>query len=817
MRLTFTLLMLFLALSAEAQNYSLSGSIVDLQGKPVAFASVYIKNTSKGTSANSEGEYRLNLPQGRTEFVFKAIGYKQETRIVELKANQVINVSMTAEVYQLKDVVIRAGAEDPAYAIIRQAIKKRKGYLNEVDSYTADVYIKGLQKLLAAPKKFLGKDIQKLGKEIGLDSNRKGIIYLSESESKLSFIQPDKYREEMISSKVSGSNRAFSFNRASDIKVNFYENIQNWEGLSNRPFISPIAENALFYYRYKFLGSSVENGQTVNKIQVIPRRNADPVFRGNIYILDDSWRIHSIDLFMSKEANINVVDTLRINQQFFPVGENVWMPSSVKFDFKGGLLGFRFGGYFIAVYKNYDLNPSLNPKDFIEVLRITKEVSKKDTNYWSQARPIPLTAEENVDYKKKAVLAAKRESKPYLDSLDKENNKFKPVAFIMGGGYNSRNRFKKEYYSFSSLRNSLFYNTVEGFGIDYKVSYRKQIDSLTEKQLSLKGNLRYGFASNDLYGSIAVSVPLKNTAFGFDIGSDVLDLNNMGTISPFGNSINSLFYERNFMKLYEKKFIQFSASQRIASGLKTTFSAEWSRRKSLKNSTDYSFVDVKDREFLSNNPFSPQLEVPLFPTSEAFTIGLLASYQFGQKYATYPTGKIYYPSKFPVIGLKYTKALRNVLGSDVDYDLLSVDISKSDIKLGLYGKSSFYIGAGKFLNSKNLDFIDYKHFIGNQSLSFVPKLNSYLFLNYYNFSTSDKYLEAHFEHNFSGFITNKLPLIRKLKLQEIAGVNYLSTPVLKNYTETYFGLQYLNFRAVFGLSYRDEKRTDSGFKIAYGF
>jgi hypothetical protein len=91
-------------------------------------------------------------------------------------------------------------------------------------------------------------DVQKATREAGLDSNRTGIVYLSESQSKLSFMRPDDVHEELISSKVSGSNRAFSYNRASDLRVNFYENTQVWEGLSNRPLVSPIADNALFYY-----------------------------------------------------------------------------------------------------------------------------------------------------------------------------------------------------------------------------------------------------------------------------------------------------------------------------------------------------------------------------------------------------------------------------------------------------------------------------------------------------------------------------------------------------------------------------------------
>ncbi len=817
MKITFTFLIIFLGFNAFCQTYNLSGSVTDVYGNPVPFASIYVKNTSIGTSANSNGEYTLRLNPGNNDLIYKAIGFKQESKSVILSGNKEVNVQLQTEVYELKDVVIKGGGEDPAYEIIRQAIKQRKTYLNEVDQFTAEVYIKGLQKLLAAPKKFLGKDIGKIGQEIGLDSNRQGIVYLSESESKLSYIKPDKFREVMLSSKVSGSNRAFSFNRASDIKVNFYENIQDWEGLSNRPFISPISENALFYYQYKYIGSFTENGLSVNKIQVIPRRSTDPVFSGFIYILENSWRLHSLDLSITKASNINFVDTLKVNQQFIPVGKKVWMPASVKFDFVGGLFGFRFGGYFIAVYKNYDIDPKLNLKDFNEVLHIDKEVSEKDSAYWAQVRPVPLTTEEKVDYQKKEILAAKRESKVYLDSLDKVHNKFKLIPFIIGNGYQVRNRFKRENFSFSSLKNSIFYNTVEGFGIDYKVNFSKRIDSTLNKYLMLSSNLRYGEESQKFYGSLSGSFPVKETNFSFDIGSDVRDLNNLGSISAFGNTINSLFYERNYLKLYDKRFISLSASRRVANDVVLYSTIEWAQRKSLQNKTDYTFVDVKDREFTSNNPFDPTTATPLFPDNNSFKIKLGMQFQLGQTYATYPGGKVYYPSNFPLLEMNYTKGFKNVLGSDVDFDLLTASLSKNDISLGLYGKSSFYAGVGKFLNSKSVYFPDYKHFIGTQSLSFVPKINTYLFLDYYNYSTAEKFFEGHFEHNFSGFITNKIPLVRKLKLQEIAGINYLSTPKLKNYVEDYFGIQYLNFRVIYGFSYDSGNKVDSGFKIAYGF
>lgn len=137
--------------------------------------------------------------------------------------------------------------------------------------------------------------------------------------------------------------------------------------------------------------------------------------------------------------------------------------------------------------------------------------------------------------------------------------------------------------------------------------------------------------------------------------------------------------------------------------------------------------------------------------------------------------------------------------------------------MGLYGSSAFWLGAGKFLGSEQLYFVDRKHFVGNRSLSYIPKDNSFLFLDFYQHSTSGSYFEGHLSHNFSGFLLNKIPLVRRLKLQEIAGVNYLNTSELKHYSEAYFGLQYLTFKVMYGMSFIEGSRQDRGIRIAYGF
>jgi hypothetical protein len=517
-----------------------------------------------------------------------------------------------------------------------------------------------------------------------------------------------------------------------------------------------------------------------------------------------------------KKANISIVDTVRINQQFVPVNNKAWMPSTIRFDFNGGLFGFKFGGYFISVYKNYNLEPTLNKKDFNEVLRITKGVNKKDSTYWEQERPIPLTAEEKTDYKKKEILAAKRESKQYIDSVDKVNNKFKPITLVLGG-INLRYRYKKEYYHFDPVLSDIFFNTVQGFAFYYKTAFTKMIDTVNNRFFRLAANAGYGFSNHIFSGDINIIAPVKQLQFGFNSGSEVLDMNNLQPITTLANTVHSLFSKQNYQKLYQKQFVSMSLSGRISGGFRGSAAVEYANRNWLPNMSSYSFSSNTTRVYTSNNPLVPTADVPLFPQNQAFKIGLHASYDFSNRYETYPNGRRYLPSPYPTIGFNYTKGIKNVLGSDVDYDKISADISKIDIPMGLYGRTSFYVGAGKFINSNNLYFTDYNHFKGNEGLFYRSGVTSFLLLDYYTYSTHTEYIEAHFEHNFSGFIANKIPLLRKLKLQEIFHLNYLTLPELKNYYEMGVGVKYLNLKLLYGQSYNSGNNVHSAFRLGIGF
>lgn len=813
-QLSIAILFAFVA-TAAAQEYQVTGKITDQAGEVIPFASIYVKNTSKGVSANVDGTYKLTLEKGNHTLVYKAIGFKSYERAINISNNTIANQTLASESYTLNNVVIRPNAEDPAFEIIRKTIKNRKKYLNEVPEFSTDVYIKGLQKLVGAPKKFFGRDVQK---SLDLDTNRKGIIYLSESTSNFDFRQPNQVREEMVSSKVSGRNSAFSWNKASDLKINFYNNLLlEGSGMSSRSFVSPIADNALFYYKYKLLGTTEENGITINKIEIIPRRKNDPVFRGIIYIADEIWRLVGTNVYLTEDAGINFVDTLNIGQQFIKV-EDVYLPSHTRFEFNGKALGFKFEGYFVGIYSNYNIHPNFPKNHFgAEILKITKSVNKKDSLFWMNNRPIPLTEEEKRDYVKKDSIAMLKTSKKYLDSMERESNEFGPVKLFLTG-YSLNNRYDKKYIYFDPIIKSVFYNTVEGLGIKYGISYRKNLED--RKYYYFRPEARYGFSNHLFTANLSGGYyydPLKRAAVSGSFGTEVSDLNRYGTQSLLSNSINSLLFERNLPKFYKREFATINTTRELADGLQATVEVNYSKNSTLVNTSDFKFRDVKDREFTSNNPFTPTVETPLFPTYRSFNISANLSYTIGQKYITRPDGKFYEESRFPRFQLGYRKGIKNIFNSDVDYDLLSVEIYQERIRTGLLGYMSFVFGAGKFLNNNTVFYPDSKHFRGNNSTIFPPNLRKFRYLDFYQYATDKQYFEAHFEHNFAGFFVNKIPLLRKTKLEEFVGVNYLTQPAKKNYTEYFVGLQRLVFSVSYGWAYDGSKKVDQGFRIAYGF
>lgn len=88
------------------RSVQLSGKVIDLESKPVEFATVRIAGTAVGTSTDTEGAYRLSVPWSDTiRVVFSCIGYREVRRtLVEPAAEVSLTVRLEPAARDLDEV-----------------------------------------------------------------------------------------------------------------------------------------------------------------------------------------------------------------------------------------------------------------------------------------------------------------------------------------------------------------------------------------------------------------------------------------------------------------------------------------------------------------------------------------------------------------------------------------------------------------------------------------------------------------------------------------------------------------------------------------
>jgi hypothetical protein len=820
-KLILLLSIFFVAFRLSAQQVELSGKITDQKNMPVSYASVYLKNTSYGTTSNENGEYTFKLKPGVYNIIYRVVGYKQKTSTVTMDTrNEQLDVQLQDEPFELKASNTKEASKyDPAMDIMRKVVSKREYYLKEVKSYSCIIYIKGVKQIISLPQTILAKGLAKVLK---LDSNKRGISYQSESLSTYSFEQPHKVKEVFIASKVAGSNPPFGYNKASDLQVNFYNDLFYVDGLSTHGFVSPVSDYAFKYYKFKLLGTIIADGKVIDKIQVISRIGKALSFSGTIYIMEGDWRIYSVDLFLTKAFNnLNYIDTLKVKQQYIPIG-NTWEPLTFQYIYSGSVQGLKFDGYYLGINNNYKIDTTFKQGYFTgEILHVDTAANKRNDAYWAANRPVPLTVPEANDYHKKDSIGRLQESRSYLDSVQHNQNKFRPFPYIIKGHLSTYNAHKDSLYIYPLLQ-TVYYNTVEGYGIYLKGIYSQKYDD--NRSVSLSPTLRYGFANKLFSANIRSAYTYDQEHAGrlfFSAGSDLLDLNNLETHSLYFNTLSTLLSEQNFVKYYRSIFGDIGFQRELANGVLWTANISYADRQQLYNISFNHIITYKDVHYTSNNPLVPDAPADdrsvLFPENRALIFTTAFRFTFDQQYITRPTGKVLLPSRYPVITVNYRKGINGVFSSDVNYDFLSLDISQDYLSAGLFGHTAYKIKVGGFVNKQSVFYPDYNHFLGNQGTTSDPTyVGVFHFLPFYTFSTQDPFLEVHVQHNFGGAVFDNIPFLRRLKLEEIIGANYLTEKNNPYYSEFYFGIKRLIFGIDYGVAYQGNKKYLQGFRIFYG-
>jgi hypothetical protein len=781
----FLFLLMLQSVPLLAQSI-LKGRITDADGEALPFASIHVKGTSTGVSANEKGDYQLELPPGRHEVVYQYVGFAGKNLEVNLGNQPLIqNVTLESAAYEIQDVVVLSGEEDPSYPIIREAIRRREGHRDAIRSYQCKAYIKGGIKAEFDTTNIFTKQIKEA---VGTDGE--GYLYLSESESEISIQRPDQRKEVMIASRVSGNSRGFSFNRFGIL--DFQESMVPF----GRPMVNPIADNAFTYYRYILQRSFMdEDGREVHQIKVIPKRSDDPVFAGMIYILGDTYQFHSLDLFTKgSNTKIELLDSLFIQQTFVPLGvHRPILQQSLRFNF--GILGISFNGQFTSITSEYQINPDF-PEGYFnrDIMVVEAGSNEKDDTYWDDKRPIPLTIEEQVDYQVKDSLAVIYESKPYMDSLDRIANRFKMSDFIRG--YTWRNSYDQRQFS---VRPSLpGFNAIQGITLGATLAYSQSWREIPGRNLTLSGSYLYGTA--DLVHRFNVGGKWQGNAVDkryitWQIGDELFDLNAENPFPAWYDAILLLGYRNSVKRYYGARYAEIKSGSELGKGWRTDIILRYEDRTTLSNRSSFSLND-NNQAFPANHDLGNEAWTARLADHSRFMGQWNLQWTPGQRYIRYPGQRFSMSTAFPRINFKYRGGV-NPENFTSDFHFVGLGISKANQWNTIAGSWSYNIEGGHFLKSPTY-FQDFQGFSGNPMIVYQDKGDLHLFrvLPAYTHSTPSTYFIVSQEWQDNSYIFDKIPLIKKLRWSALFRTAHLWTEEMGHHTELSAGIDNIGWGVV---------------------
>ena len=476
--------------------------------------------------------------------------------------------------------------------------------------------------------------------------------------------------------------------------------------------------------------------------------------------------------------------------------------------------------------EDVDLNFSRNDSTQVDSM-----ASKRSTAFWDSIRTVPLTTAEVKSYTRlDSIVVINEGTQEQRDSLKvsrsdrtkRKNNGGGGTGFIgdLFTGHTFRLGKKSPWrLEYVSPVWGLQLNTVEGLvlnGGGFKLKYKrganpkKDIDEIQisssgvkrntirqKSELSINGLTRYSFARNKLMPIGGIDYAWKRSIINVSGGQTISQFNPENPMNPILNSLTTLFLERNFIKIYEKNFARIDfKTNRENEHFEIKASVEYANRRALQNvenTNPYRWIDWKKREFTSNIPFNAELTDESgtasfeMPTHQALTVGLSASYKPWQKYRIRKGTTTFYDDDSPKLSATYRKGI-NSIGSDVNYDFLQLGIEHG-FETGVRSKLSYKVAAGAFLNDKAVQFPDYQHFAGNQFFfQYGDPVGTFRMLDYYRYSTSKRFVEAHVLAELRKFLLTQITWFRILGIKENFFAHYLATPSSNNYGELGYAL-----------------------------
>jgi hypothetical protein len=768
MRCSFIFCMLlFLSSAVAAQSYKIYGKITNTKLEPIAFVSITVREIKSGTISKEDGTYELKLEEGKYDLVISMIGYKPQVVTVIIGKNDLQkNIILENEDAKgLAEVVIKG--RDQAEEIIRNVIRHKDEIIAAHGAYSCNMYIKAVEQDSSTSKK-------KINKKDSVDTINNDLKKMAMTEVALryDYESPDRTKEERIGVTRGKKADGLFYLSTTDGDFNFYNNLVKVPAVSEVPILSPVSYSGLLAYKFKTLAIKNENGKKEFVISVKPRQLSNATVEGEITIADSSWVI-LYTKFSFPKYHLPEYDFFEVEQDYDFVHDTAWMITKQQFTYFSKAGKKTLIGKTTVTYKDFQFQKIFDKKYFgPEVSATAQSAYERDSTFWQTTRTVPLTRKELRYIRFKDSIYTATHATAYLDSMDMVMNKITwKKLFLTGIIFNDHYKERRWYIQPITA----FYQPFQFGGSRISLSFQYLKTDPSKKSIFLWNNVSYGIRNQDVNGRIRFS-KLYN---------------------PFNRSYYSITLERNFQyifqgdawinmlkrsNIYLSNGIGVGHSFEIVNGLYLFTDINMALRRSVSNYKTNSQVDSLFGDILTDN------KAVNFEPYNALYGQIRLEYTPHQRYIREPKEKIILGSNWPSFYTLWRKGIPGIMNSKVNFDYLEFGITQ-EIKLGLVGVSNYTFRTGSFLSRKDLRLVDYKFQRRGDPLLFLNPNEAFQSLDS-TFPIFNRFYEAHYVHNFNGAIINKIPLLKKLQLREVAGAGFLIAPERDlRYVEGFAGIE----------------------------
>ena len=765
---------------SHAQSFTSASGIVkdSITGEPLPFVSVYFDGSTIGAMTDDNGTFTLQNNQGYTKLAAASLGY--DTKFIDLKPgkkNDNLEVLLKPTAFEISEVVVKPKREkytrkdNPAVELIKKVIAhKTDNRIEAKPEYQTEVY----EKLSLSLDNFNPNlDKNKFLKKFKfiknyLDTsefNGKPILTVSVRENLSDFYyrkSPKAEKTIVRAKRMQGIDKTLddgggiTSNLEEIFKsINIFDN--NIPILLNR-FVSPLSSTlATTYYHYYIMDTLDVGGDKCVDLAFVPANSESYGFTGRLYItLDGNYAVKKVLLNTPANINLNWVDKLRIEQEFKQMPDSTWVLDQentfVNFYVVKGTQ--QLYAHQLRNYDNYNFNVQNADSVFglLGALHVLPEATAQPDTFWTHNRPIPLKEKED----------ALKDLLGQLRKVPAFNAIIKTAEILITGYIPTANDKKVTKFDFGPMNTTFSANHLEGF--------RMRVGGMTTANLNpywfASGYLAYGTNDRKIKYNLKLTHsftkkeyhegenPVNNLSFiqEYDVytpGQDFLftSKDNIFVAWKVGEPVTKMQYIRKSVLQYEKEWLN---------GL------TWKSWIMNQNNEAAGTLQYIKRDESGN-----LYHIKDFTTSE---IGTQLRFAPGERAYNGRSGKesVFNLSKdAPVFKLSHQLGIKGVLGGDYNYNHTEISAEKR-IWLSSFGHIDAQVKAGKVWDKVPFPLLILPN--TNQSITIQPE--AFHMMNALEFVT-DQYVSFNATYYLKGWILNRIPGIKWLRLREVLSFNMI--------------------------------------------